>query len=78
MVELKQAVGKQVVVKATGWQIAVSCQLVSLDEAGIWISSPDLEKVIRNSFAQVVLPYGRAKMFVPFTRLDFLVHSTED
>lgn len=77
MQKLEQALNKQVVVKLTGLPKAATCQLVGVDEAGIWVASKDLTDDIRTTFGQVVLPDGYPMVFVPFTRLDLLVLSTE-
>jgi len=76
--KLSEWVGKQVTVKPTGLSKAVNCQLVGLQEEGIWIASQELTEQVRNSSGQVVLPHGYPKVFVPYARLDWLVLSTED
>jgi hypothetical protein len=78
MIDLKQTPNEQVVVKLAGLTKALSCTVVSLEEAGVWLEGQELKEGIRNDFQQVLLPAGYAKIFVPFARLDFLVHSTEE
>lgn len=78
MVELKQTLNKDVVVKLAGLAASSSCRVVNIEETGIWLASQDLQDKIRSSSGQAVLPAGYAKVFVPFAQLDFLVFGTED
>lgn len=78
MLKLEQALDKQVTVKLSGLTKAVNCKLVSLDEAGIWVESKELTDLIRSSAAQIVFAAGYPKVFVPYSRLDWLVLSTEN
>ena len=47
MIDLKQAIDKQVVVKLSGLSKAVSCRVVGLEEAGVWLSGQELNEHIR-------------------------------
>jgi hypothetical protein len=76
--KLAESLNKQVTVKLVGLTKAVNGQLIGLEEGGIWIASQEATEQIRNDSAQVVLPPGYTKVFVPFARLDWLVLSTED
>ena len=77
MLKLEQALDKLVTVKFSGLTKAVNCKVVSLDEGGIWVESRELTDLVRSSSAQIVLPDGYPKVFVPYARLDWLVLSTE-
>jgi hypothetical protein len=79
MLKLEQALNKQVTVKPSGLSKAVNGKLLSLDEAGIWVASAEATELIKSSAGQIVLPPGGyPKVFVPYARIDWLVHSTED
>ena len=79
MPKLAESLNKQVTVKLAGLEKAINCQLIDLEEEGIWIASKALTEQIRSSFGQVVLqPDAYPKVFVPYARLDWLVLSTED
>lgn len=78
MPKLEQAVKTTVTVKLAGLKKAVNCNLLAVEENGIWISSRELNEQIRQDSQQVVLPAGYSKVFVPHVRLDFLVYSTEN
>jgi len=78
MPKLAESLNKQVTVKLAGLEKAINCQLIDLEEEGIWIASKALTEQIRSSFGQVLQPDAYPKVFVPYARLDWLVLSTED
>lgn len=76
MLKLDEALNKVVTVKLSGLSKAVNCKLISLDQMGIWVESQELTEVIKSGGA--LPPSGYPKVFVPYTRLDWLVLSTEN
>ena len=64
MPKLAESLNKQVTVKLAGLEKAINCQLIDLEEEGIWIASKALTEQIRSTFGQVVLqPDAYLKVF---------------
>lgn len=68
--------GKQVIIKLTALDKAITTNVSNVDNDGIWFVAGDLV----HALAKVAtIPVGIAKpiVFVPFSRLDWLVVSSE-
>jgi hypothetical protein len=77
MLNLQGAIDRDVVAKVRGVSKAISCRLLQIEPAGIWLASKELTDNIQSDNNQVVFPAGYPRVFVPYASLEFLVHSVE-
>lgn len=72
---LEELQNQTIVFKITGFPKAMSGTLVSVDDAGIWVSSQELPSEIAQAGALTRKAPTRPVLFVPFSQLLYLVVS---